>query len=76
MERFGAPGLRPDWSIQTKESEDFINSAGVLSKGHMREGPGKLGRLTHKGFRGSHTRNLYLHVTLWALIQGMLLGRD
>lgn len=36
MECFGVPGLMPDWSIQTKESEDFISCAGVLSKGRTR----------------------------------------
>ena len=32
MERFEAPRLRPDWSIQSKKNRVFVSFLGLLAK--------------------------------------------
>lgn len=44
MECLGVPGLRPDWSNQTKKSRVLVNFSGVLPRGSQEEGPGRCGR--------------------------------
>ena len=62
------PGLRPDWSIQTKRARVLINPTKVLlvlSKEHIRGRHWEAGEIVdHKGCWGSHIRNLHFLVTL------------
>lgn len=54
----------------------MVNSMGVSSKSTQEEGPRRRGRLSHKGCWRSHTQNLYLHVVLQAVLQGMGLHEE
>lgn len=67
MECSGVPGLRADWSIQTKKSRVLVRFSEVLLRGSQEGNPGRCGRRV----LGSHSRNLYLFVTVQAVIEGM-----
>lgn len=63
VEWLGVPKLRPDCSIQTKNSGVSISSPGVFSKGYTRGRPWEAGESYHKGCLGSRIRNLHLLIT-------------
>ena len=71
MECFEVPGLRSDWSIQTKKCWVLVSSKGSYLRGTQAEGLEAGEIVSHKGCWGSHIRNLLL--PLWAVIQGMCL---
>ena len=57
---FGVPGLRLDWSIQTKKSRVLVSSTGVLSKGHTRGRSWEARLFYCQRHWESHIRNLDL----------------
>ena len=52
------------WVRSNQNRGALTSSMGVFSKKHTREGPGRRGRLDHKGRWQGHIRNLHLLVRL------------
>ena len=52
------------WVRSNQNRGALTSSMGVFSKKHTREGPGRRGRLDHKGRWQGHIRNLHLLVSL------------
>lgn len=68
------PRLTLDWSIQTKRNGVLVNSMGIFFKGHTKGIPCETREtIDYQGCWESHIRDLYLPVTLQAVIKGMCL---